>query len=82
MHGEFDLIFVDMRPVSARVEWAERLQKSLTKKGLMLVDDVHKVHLIIPLLKIYKKRMNELLNLEKITKDDFGRYALLMLPQK
>lgn len=79
--GQFDLIFVDMRPVSARVEWAERLQKSLTKSGVMLIDDVHKVHLIAPLLKIYKKHMNELLNLKKITKDGLGRYALLVLPK-
>ena len=81
MDGKFDLIFVDVRPISARVEWAEKLQKSLTKNGLMLIDDVHKDHLLTPLLKIYKERMNELLNLKKITLDDLGRYALLTLPK-
>ena len=49
--GKFDLIFVDMRAVSTRVEWAEKLQEVLTENGLMLIDDVHKNHLLTPAFK-------------------------------
>lgn len=77
-NGKFDLVFLDMRPISARVEWIERLHNALNINGLLIVDDVHKDHLMTPILSIYSGRFDQLVNLKNITLDSLGRYALLV----
>ncbi len=77
-NGKFDLVFLDMRPISARVDWVEKLHNNLSDQGLIIVDDVHKDHLMTPILIKYADRFDHLVNIKNITFDNLGRYAMII----
>jgi predicted O-methyltransferase YrrM len=76
--GKFSLIFLDERPIERRVENIARLRNSLTDKGALVIDDVHKDHLRLPILKQFENNMDSLLSLRLISKDELGRYSIVI----
>jgi predicted O-methyltransferase YrrM len=78
INGKFDLIFLDVRPVKRRVDNLKLLYDSLSKDGVLVIDDVHKDHLRLPMLRYFNHNPGELVNLKKITIDNLGRYSALV----
>lgn len=72
--GYFDIVFVDIRPISRRVEQFERLLSLCSPGGVLIYDDYHKEHLRKPLKKKLNKSPVIYFNLMDLTLDEVGRY--------
>lgn len=77
-HPFFDLIFVDIRPISRRVESLDFLLEILSPKGKMVFDDFHKPHLSKPLLDYVSQRKLKLTSIKSSTLDSLGRYSVII----
>ncbi|HRE73106.1 MAG TPA: hypothetical protein PLR45_00350 [Flavobacteriales bacterium] len=74
----FDLIILDLNFVEVRKKYISPCLNILRKGGFLIIDDVHKVEFLREIKKTAKKAELPLLNLEKITKDRFGRFAVMI----
>ena len=74
----FDLILLDLNFVDVRKEYLNFSMNLLSKNGLLIVDDVHKVEFLREVKKAAKTNKFKLFNIKNQTLDSFGRFAILL----
>lgn len=72
---DFDLAVIDIRPIQRRVQIIEKFLKINKKNTVLIIDDLHKDHLKLPILKLSEKYKFIIYDLKDLTLDNFGRYA-------
>jgi len=75
--SEFDVIFLDICPIKVRVDWLEKLRSILSHSGVLVIDDIHKPHMRLPMLHMYRNMFDELINLRRITEDEHSRCSAM-----
>lgn len=77
----FDLTVLDVRPIKRRVEQLPRLVGGLRPGGMILVDDVHKPHMVQPMLELVARHSWVCASLKSRTLDRHGRFAAAIKPR-
>lgn len=75
----FDLVIVDIRPITRRVELIKNYLLYNKKNTILIIDDFHKDHLKKPILMLKKKFNFKIYSLKDITLDNYGRYAAIII---
>ncbi len=70
-----DLVVLDVRPITRRIEWLPRLLGALNPKGIVIADDMHKPHMRRPTLEASRKLGAPCIDCSALTKDSYGRFA-------
>lgn len=74
----FDLILLDLNFVEIRKEYLNFSMNLISEKGLLIVDDVHKVEFLREVKKAAKINEFKLSNIKTLTIDKLGRYAIAL----
>ena len=75
----FDLILLDLNFVEIRKEYLNFSMNLLSKNGLLIVDDVHKVEFLREVKKAAKINEFKLSNIKLSTIDKLGRFAIALI---
>lgn len=75
--NEFDILLLDLNYVEVRKNYIKLVIERCKPGGIILFDDVHKREFMTEVLQQTKNLPIKLYDLLSITKDQFGRFALL-----
>lgn len=75
--NEFDILLLDLNYVEVRKNYINLVVERCKQGGVILFDDVHKREFMMEVLQQTKKLPVKLYDLSAVTKDQFGRFALL-----
>lgn len=72
----FDLVFLDLNFVEQRKKYLQYSIDIINEKGILIVDDVHKVDFLREVKKIVYLNNLRCIDIKRYTLDEFGRFAL------
>jgi predicted O-methyltransferase YrrM len=74
---DFDLIFLDLNFVEVRKNFVTMALARCKPGGIIVFDDAHKPDFLYDVLRLTAKQDVTFFDVENLTRDEFGRYALL-----
>lgn len=74
---DFDFILLDLNYVEVRKNYIKLVVERCASDGIIVFDDVHKREFMTEVLRQTNKESIALYNLSDLTKDAFGRFAML-----
>lgn len=74
---DVDIIFYDLNFVEERIKHVDSVLKNIAQSGIIVFDDVHKIHYFKQLHTILKANNFNIIGIKKMTKDVFGRFGLI-----
>ena len=75
--GDFDLIFLDLNFVEVRKNFIKMAVERCKPGGMIVFDDVHKPDFLYEVLRLTAAADLTFFDVKSLTRDQFGRYALL-----
>ena len=75
--GDFDIVLLDLNFVEVRKDYIRLAVGRCKKGGIVIFDDTHKPDFLFDVLKQTRDLPISLFDVAPVTRDQFGRYALL-----
>lgn len=74
--SEFDCVLHDLNLVEVRINHLDQIMRLINKKGLVILDDIHKPDYFIQVLSKLENTNHKIFSLKPFTLDGYGRFSV------
>lgn len=78
LNNFFDVVLLDLNFVEIRKKYIQFSANLINEKGVVIIDDIHKIEFLREIKKTAKINNYKLYNIQKNTIDLFGRFAMIL----